>query len=1071
MRFKNSLFKSASFFVLWVFILSITSSGVAQVSGTVFRDFNANGIKDSNEPLVSGVTINAYLANATSPCGTTISSGSSAPNYTLMGCGTAPVRIEFVLPSAGNCVQAGIDYPAFKGSSNGTSIQFVNGNSTNVNFAVMNPADYNAGAASVDVMYPTYVNGDPLPVSSLAGAEKWFIGTDYNDVSISTVGTPDRIVNGAFIGACWGVAYSKQADKVFTSAFVKRHVGLGVNGSGAIYMLTPSGGTFTASSFYNLDANGHRTRAASGTYGENASFTINGSNSVLTFLGATDPLTGKPNGLGVLGSNAERGLPTDPIVPNYDPAAHEQVGKVGLGGLEISDDGRFLYVMNLYSRRVFQLELNDAANPTSVVSVVSYAIPDPGCNLGTYRPFALKFYRNKLYIGVVCSAENGGSSNDLGAFVYEMTNPTGSAVINTTPVINFALNYNRSGDTDWKPWFNDANQTTENSPILSDIDFSDRGDLIMGFMARNGHQFGYRNRQYLKNSTNSFNSSTEGEILIAGVDCAGAFNLENNGSFSSNGTVISQTHNSGATQGIGGQEFFNDDAPTGDPHDETAIGSLAHLKGSGEVFLASFAISNSIPADGGTMRLSTNDGNYISNSGFVLYSAPGTTNPTFPGKANGLGDVELLMPLSPIEIGNRVWHDTNKNGVQDAGEAGIAGVTLQLSKFNGTSYTNIATCTTDANGNYYFSSAAGTSGTGATYNVTNLTSNSQFKISIPTVYNNLMLTAMNIASISNSDEIDSDADGFGTISFTSGNAGENNHSYDIGYQTPTEICTGEEYTLSVPAGTTGQWYKDGVAIPSATGISYVVTTPGNYYFIGSGPSGCVFSSCTNSAFIAGTCGSVGNYVWNDSDADGIQDVGETGINGITVELYQETSAGSGTYTLAQTTTTATNAGNLGFYNFILHQSANYYVHFPTATASMILSPQTVAAATDGNSDANTSTGNSPIFAINVNGTSTSKDNPTIDAGFMVCTLTASIAKSNDLSCLTPNATLTASPATGVTYLWDNGSTGATRTVSTAGTYSVTVMDMVNGCTDGANVTVTSTISTPPCAPMTIQKTK
>ena len=128
-------------------------------------------------------------------------------------------------------------------------------------------------------------------------------------------------------------------------------------------------------------------------------------------------------------------------------------------------------------------------------------------------------------------------------------------------------------------------------------------------------------------------------------------------------------------------------------------------------------------------------------------------------------------------------------------------------------------------------------------------------------------------------------------------------------------------------------------------------------------------------------GTVGNYVWSDTNGDGIQDGSEAGINGITVQLYQETAPGSGVYALAQTATTANNGTNDGAYNFLITSSANYYVAFPTANGTAQLSPQTATAGTDGNSDANTTTGNSPVFAINVNGTGIAKDNATIDAGF------------------------------------------------------------------------------------------
>jgi hypothetical protein len=50
-------------------------------------------------------------------------------------------------------------------------------------------------------------------------------------------------------------------------------------------------------------------------------------------------------------------------------------------------------------------------------------------------------------------------------------------------------------------------------------------------------------------------------------------------------------------------------------------------------------------------------------------------------------------------LGDRVWLDTNANGVQDAGELGLAGVTVKLLNSAGAT---VNTLTTDANGNYLF---------------------------------------------------------------------------------------------------------------------------------------------------------------------------------------------------------------------------------------------------------------------------------------------------------------------------------------------------------------------------------
>ena len=259
MRQRRSWLNTAHHFtILFSLSLLLTPSVLkAQISGTVFRDFNGNGTKDANEPLVQGVTINAYNA-ANTLCGTTTSAGSAAPNYSLTGCGTAAVRVEFVVPMTGSCTNSVIDFSALSGTTYGSSIQFVSSNSSNVNFAVMNPSDYNTGTTGVNVYIPCYISGDPLVAGAVANAD-WFVGYPYTNSGTSTL--PSQKVNGSVIGPVWGVAYSKQANKIFTSALLKRHIGLGAMGSGGIYLLEPTATSFNVTQFYDMDANGHRTRA------------------------------------------------------------------------------------------------------------------------------------------------------------------------------------------------------------------------------------------------------------------------------------------------------------------------------------------------------------------------------------------------------------------------------------------------------------------------------------------------------------------------------------------------------------------------------------------------------------------------------------------------------------------------------------------------------------------------------------------------------------------------------------------------------------------------------------------
>ena len=53
---------------------------------------------------------------------------------------------------------------------------------------------------------------------------------------------------------------------------------------------------------------------------------------------------------------------------------------------------------------------------------------------------------------------------------------------------------------------------------------------------------------------------------------------------------------------------------------------------------------------------------------------------------------------TPINVGNFVWHDLDGDGRQDAGEPGLAGITVQL--WNGAKTQFIGQTTTNASGNY-----------------------------------------------------------------------------------------------------------------------------------------------------------------------------------------------------------------------------------------------------------------------------------------------------------------------------------------------------------------------------------
>ena len=90
--------KSKLILLLTVIFWASLSSLKAQVTGTIFRDFNVNGtqqtVAPTIEPGIAGVTVNAYNnADVLLVSTTTEENGT----YTL-AVGTSSVRLDYILP-------------------------------------------------------------------------------------------------------------------------------------------------------------------------------------------------------------------------------------------------------------------------------------------------------------------------------------------------------------------------------------------------------------------------------------------------------------------------------------------------------------------------------------------------------------------------------------------------------------------------------------------------------------------------------------------------------------------------------------------------------------------------------------------------------------------------------------------------------------------------------------------------------------------------------------------------------------------------------------------------------------
>lgn len=166
-------------------------------------------------------------------------------------------------------------------------------------------------------------------------------------------------------------------------------------------------------------------------------------------------------------------------------------------------------------------------------------------------------------------------------------------------------------------------------------------------------------------------------------------------------------------------------------------------------------------------------------------------------------------------------------------------------------------------------------------------------------------------------------------------------------------CQGQNYTLSAEdvAGASYSWTRDGVEISTSKDLvfpSYSSADDGKYTCVITW-NGCIFKVATvnlNSEI----CGEpiynsgIGNFVWMDSNMNGLQDDAETGVSGVQVILY----AGDGVTPLDTTTTDA--AGRYYFGNLL---EGDYIIGFSNLPSGYSFTTSAGSASDAGNSDADT----------------------------------------------------------------------------------------------------------------------
>ncbi|MDX3192817.1 SdrD B-like domain-containing protein [Streptomyces sp. MN03-5084-2B] len=929
----------------------------------VIRDLNGNGnYEPALEAGVAGIPVKATDPGGATATGTTGADGTV--KLATAGLAGGKYRVEASVPASMPYLKPA---PAGGGLSSLTSFVDVSGGKkADLTMGLWNPADYCQDN-------PTLVtacqrNGiapgiDPK-ARSLVSFPFTARGTGTPPTALATQGDT---------GTVYGIAYRKADKRVFSSAYAKRAAAYGTGGTGAIYVTNPA--TKVTTLFTKVPATGSTAHA----------------------------------------------MQTD-----FDQKFADVVGKESLGALRISEDGSTLFVVNLADRKLY---LYDATAPTAAAPKASYAIPNPNCPAaGDWRPSGLGVHDGVVFVGGVCSGESTQKVADMRVVIRTFDAAAGTfGPVIVDQKLDFKRGdalWNYSNTHSWNPWQTTyqapapqgGNLITYAEPLLTDIRAEAGGDLVLGFRDRFGDQGGF-------NMPN-----TGGEALLDTVS-AGDLNrvCKQAAGYVWEGTSGCPNNNTDAANGGGeptdvveyypGEHFA--DTEHGKPHNETAQGALTVVYPAAR--MPATIMDPTAINTGGIGWFDRKDGTMMSAdySNSYLLSDKSTEG---WGKANGLADLEALCDNAPVQLGNRVWFDTDGNGVQDPAEPAVAGAKVQLLPCDGKGAA-LATKTTGANGEYYFGAADGLKAD--TCYTVKFDYSGVDPATLPGAPP-LASIKWTVAKAGGNPTIDSDVDpATGTVKVTMGPAGSVDHTVDAGLFAPRNRLgdfvwadtnrnglqdAGEPGVPDVPVvlkdgsgkqlattktGADGKYLFDGLADGSYQVCFDLKTLPPAYAgYLATKPNAGDDTKDSDADPVTGctpvtTLGPakredltldagirppnrLGDFVWADKNGNGLQDPGEPGVPDVPVVLKD----GNG----KQLATTKT--GSDGKYLFDKLPDGSYQVCFDRTKLPADYADWQFTKANAGDdtkdSDADTATGCTPVTTLGID----RPEDLTLDAGLV-----------------------------------------------------------------------------------------
>ncbi|MFM7068870.1 MAG: SdrD B-like domain-containing protein, partial [Actinomycetes bacterium] len=567
-----------------------------------------------------------------------------------------------------------------------------------------------------------------------------------------------------------------------------------------------------------------------------------------------------------------------------DTAIFAKVGRVGLGDVDVTSAGKTLLAVDMdeTAPKLYTVPILGSGDAVTAGTPVATPIPKPAtfgavaCP-GKWHPMGIGVRGSRVLVGGVCGAENtltaslpnGPSPTQATAFVLQFSGSSFSTVFATPLSYNRGCTYTEIGlcvdnasttgsllSADWGAWNEYPKYVnrgdgklagSDAQPMLSNIEIADDGDLVLAFRDRAGDM-------HKQNSVAWSQAYSPGDPvadpplpyptvlgqLFAAGDTIRACKTATSYSLEPGGTCPGLA-GSATTDSSGAKEFYYD---AYDFHAESTTGATASMPGYPGIWSTVYDVTTygeqGVIAYGDCAAATTRSNckptastlGYGSKIGGYGFAGIGF------GKGIAMADLEIICDQAPLQIGNRVWIDTDRDGVQDPNEVPVAGVTVRLYDANGML---VGTAVTSAKGEYYFSS--------------NVTEPADGGAAPDPAGGGLTVDARFTIRLDN--PVDFATGGpLATLELTRRDA-------------VTAVTTDMDDAIDSDATTTASGTRFGVdQFPTIDVAPHAPGSNDHTFDVGFAPQAA----------------SVGDFVWWDADRDGVQDPGEQGIAGVTLSI-------------------------------------------------------------------------------------------------------------------------------------------------------------------------------------------